>query len=182
MQPTTPPRPSTLGWSPEKKTATETPAPAAKPVAAVKDQSLTQSLPYLTENDHVLIMSKAKPVTFRKGESLIRQSLPSKALYIVRSGSARVERNGVRLATIGVGNVCGEMTLLEESPSSASVIAEEPVVVDAVEVGDMRQVFDSFPHLASRFYRSIALNLSKKLRATSTQLTQAIEKGFVPEK
>ena len=167
MQSTSPIRPLAFGWKPEKVSSGP----------ATKNEALTQSLCYLTDNDHVLIMGRAKQQTFSKGEPLIKQGMPSPAFYIVRSGNARVERNGQKLAMIGAGNVCGEMTLLEDSAASASVIAEMDMVVDAVEVRDMKAVFDSFPNLASRFYRSIALNLSRKLRATSSQLTLALEKN-----
>ncbi len=136
-----------------------------------KNEALSRNVQYLTENDHVLLMSKAKTVHFAVGELLIRQGIPSKAFYMIRSGKARVERDGFQLASLGEGSVCGEMTLLEASPASASVIAEEAVTVDAIEVEAMREIFLAFPHLGSRFYRSIALTLSRRLRDTSVRLT-----------
>ncbi len=135
------------------------------------NEALKKNLPYLTDNDHLLILSKSKPMRLNAGHIMIRQGFPSTAFYMIRSGAVRVERQGVQLATLGAGSVCGEMTLLEESPASASVITEKEVEVDAVAVGDMNEIFTAFPHLASRFYRSIALNLSAKLRATSARLT-----------
>jgi len=138
--------------------------------------ALASTLPYLTSNDHLLIMSKAKPLVFKAGDKLICQGSPSPAFFLIRSGKARVERNGQLLATLGEGNVCGEMTVLEGgSPASASVIADQEIAVDSVSVQDMWSIFDAFPHLASRFYRSIALNLSKKLRATSTHLAEVMQ-------
>src|SRR3954471_21036664 len=141
-----------------------------------RNEALSQNMKYLTDNDHTLIMSKAKPVTFAKGESLIREGSPSPAFYMIRTGSVRVQRGNTHLATLNAGNVCGEMTLLEASPASASVIAEEIVVADAVEVESMREIFLAFPHLGSRFYRSIALALSSRLRDTSCRLTELEKK------
>jgi CRP-like cAMP-binding protein len=89
---------------------------------------------------------------------------------MIKSGIASVERDGCRLASFHAGSVCGEMTLLEDSPASASVVAQEAVTVDAIEVGAMREIFLAFPHLGSRFYRSIALTLSSRLRDTSGRL------------
>jgi CRP/FNR family cyclic AMP-dependent transcriptional regulator len=143
---------------------------------SVPSAALASTLPYLTSNDHLLIMSKAKPLTFKAGDKLIRQGSPAPAFFLIRSGKARVERNGLVLATLGEGNVFGEMTVLEGgSPASASVVADQEITVDSVSVQDMWTIFDAFPHLASRFYRSIALNLSKKLRATSNQLAEVMQ-------
>jgi len=141
-----------------------------------RNEALSRNMKYLTDNDHTLIMSKAKPVTFAKGEALIREGTPSPAFYMIRTGRVRVQRGLTHLANLEAGNVCGEMTLLEASPASASVIAEEVVVVDAVDVESMREVFLAFPHLGSRFYRSIALALSSRLRDTSVRLTELEKK------
>ncbi len=149
--------------------------PAGSPLA--RNEALAQNMKYLTDNDHALIMSKAKPVTFDKGEPLIREGQPSPAFYMIRTGSVRVQRGNTNLATLRGGNVCGEMTLLEASPASASVIAEDVVVADAVDVESMREIFLAFPHLGSRFYRSIALTLSSRLRDTSCRLTDLEKKA-----
>jgi CRP-like cAMP-binding protein len=149
--------------------------PATSPLG--RNEALTRNMKYLTENDHVLIMSKAKPVTFAPGESLIKEGTPSPAFYMIREGSVKVQRGATALATLAAGNVCGEMTLLEASPASASVVAEGIVVADAVEVENMRETFLAFPHLGSRFYRSIALTLSSRLRDTSCRLTELEKKA-----
>ena len=144
--------------------------PASSPLG--RNEALARNMQYLTDNDHTLIMSKAKPLTFARGEKLIREGTPSPAFFMIRQGSVRVERGGYVLATLYPGSVCGEMTLLEASPASATVVADEDVIADAVEVTNMREIFLAFPHLGSRFYRSIALTLSGRLRDTSCKLTE----------
>lgn len=48
-------------------------------------------------------------------------------LYIVADGQARVERDGVTLAVLAPGDVFGEMSLLDNIPHEASIIALTPV-------------------------------------------------------
>ncbi len=48
-------------------------------------------------------------------------------LYIVAEGQARVERDGVTLAVLAPGDVFGEMSLLDNTPHEASIIALTPV-------------------------------------------------------
>jgi CRP-like cAMP-binding protein len=56
------------------------------------------------------------------------------------------------------------MAFLEDSIPSATATAEEPVQAFAIEWQALLSLFELFPHLASRFYRSLAVNLSRRLR------------------
>jgi CRP-like cAMP-binding protein len=145
-------------------------APAARSSRMERNDALAKNLPFLTENDHMLIMSKSKVRALAPGEALIKQGFSTEAFYMIRSGTARVERNGAKLAEVGPGSVCGEMIVLDGSPASASIIVEEPMNVDVIECSDLQELFTAFPHVGSRFFRSLCVNLSKKLRATSGEL------------
>jgi CRP-like cAMP-binding protein len=56
------------------------------------------------------------------------------------------------------------MAFLEDSVASATATAEEEVEAYALEWTILQDLFELFPHLASRFYRSVAVNLSRRLR------------------
>lgn len=134
-------------------------------------------LQYLTANDWVLINAQAKRLTFRLGEQIIRQGALGDTLYVLRRGCASVELAGTAspavIAELQPDDICGDMAFLEKSAATASVIAKEDTVeVDAIRVEDLRQLFESFPGLASRFYRSLAVVLARRLRDTSLQLAQ----------
>jgi len=63
------------------------------------------------------------------------------------------------------------MSFLEKSTATAAVIAkEDKVEVDAIGAEDLRKLFESFPGLGTRFYRSLALVLARRLRETSKRL------------
>ena len=66
--------------------------------------------------------------------------------------------------TIGPGEICGEMSFLEEALASTTVVAEEDVEAYHLDRPTLDGLFELFPHLASRFYRSLARNLSRRLR------------------
>lgn len=167
-----------------KKTAPEVAATTTIPEreqsrqasAAAQDafaKSVCTKLEYLQPGDVALLGSKAKPVFFAPGESLIKEGTPAPGFYMIRSGEAEVHRGTMKLATLTVGDVCGEMSFLEASNASASVVASKASTVEFLSADELSDVFLSFPHLASRFYRSMALTLSRRLRATSQQLVAA---------
>ena len=57
--------------------------------------------------------------------------------------------------------------------SSASVVAQTETEVDVIELPGIHEAFTQHPHLEARFYKSLALLLSQRLRWTSTQLSKA---------
>lgn len=122
-------------------------------------------LVYLTANDWALIADKASRVQFRKGQSLVHRGIKADGIYLVIKGKARVQIPGqTKATTIALGEICGEMSLLEDAPASAGVVAEEVVEAYHLDRPTLESLFELFPHLASRFYRSLARNLSRRLR------------------
>lgn len=69
---------------------------------------------------------------YAPGEAVVREGEASSALYIVARGAATVERSGVEVARIGVGEVFGEMAFLSGAPRAATVRAATALA--AVEV------------------------------------------------
>lgn len=136
-------------------------------------KAICMKLEYLNENDVKLMVSKAKPVTCTVGEKLIREGAPSPGFFMVRSGEVEVRRGETKLASLFAGDVCGEMSFLEGSNASASVVASKASTIEFLSVDELHGIFAAFPHLASRFYRSMALTLSRRLRVTSQQLVAA---------
>jgi hypothetical protein len=127
--------------------------------------SSKHGLVYLTPNDWTLVADKASRVNFRKGQALLQKGQKSNGVYLLVKGTARVHISTQSAAPeIGPGEICGEMSFLEDSPASASVIAHEEVEAYHLEPATLERLFELFPHLASRFYRSLATNLSRRLR------------------
>lgn len=127
-------------------------------------QTASNRLEYLTANDWSLIVDRTKRVTFQRRETLIEQGKQAKVVYLLIKGKANVEVSKTRIAQIGPGEICGEMAFLENALASATVTAEEDVEACALEWPVLSDLFELFPHLASRFYRSIAVSLSRRLR------------------
>jgi CRP-like cAMP-binding protein len=127
--------------------------------------SSKHGLIYLTANDWALIADKASRVHFKKGEVLVQHGKRANGVYLLFKGTARVKIPSQPAARmIGAGEICGEMSFLEDAPASASVIAEEDVEAYHLDRPTLQSLFELFPHLGSRFYRSVATNLSRRLR------------------
>ncbi len=136
-------------------------------------------LMYLTSNDWKLLGSSLKRRTYKLGQEIIREGSFGDRLCIIRSGEARVELAGpsrrVVLSHLGPDDICGDMSFLEKGHFTASVIASDiEVQVDEILATELQSLFESFPRLAHRFYRSLAVVLTRRLRETSRALANEI--------
>ncbi len=121
-------------------------------------------LHYLTGNDCSLLIDRSERKVFGAGEDLIQHGRQTKVLYLLVRGRVRIDGQQGTIAHIAEGDVCGEMAFLEDSLPSATAVAEEDVEAYALRWEMLRDLFELFPHLASRFYRSVAVILSQRLR------------------
>jgi CRP-like cAMP-binding protein len=122
-------------------------------------------LVYLTANDWALVTDKAGRVHFHGGEVMVLTGQKAGGVYLLLKGKARVQiASQAAKRTLGPGEICGEMSFLEDAPASASVFAEGDVEAFHLDRPTLEGLFELFPHLASRFYRSLATSLSRRLR------------------
>ena len=131
-------------------------------------------LQYVNRNDWVLILDKAKYLNFKKDETLIQQGKQPGSVFVVMDGRAKIRNSfGVTIARISPGEICGEMAFLENTHASASVVAEEAMVVYGVDWPILQDLFELYPHLASRFYHSLAVGLSRRLRGQISRIPES---------
>jgi len=127
--------------------------------------SAKNGLNYLTANDWALICDKATRTQFKPGEQFVHRGKRTHGIYLLVKGTAFVQIAGYNKAReIGPGDVCGEISFLDEQPATADVLANEPVSAYYLERPTLQSLFELFPHLGSRFYRSLASILSRRLR------------------
>ena len=119
-------------------------------------------LVYLTANDWTLIADKATRRQFKSGETIVEHGKRTHGIFLLLKGKASVRIPPPR--EIGPGEVCGEISCLDELPATAHVVASEEVEAYYLDRPTLQSLFELFPHLGSRFYHSLASILSRRLR------------------
>lgn len=66
-------------------------------------------------------------VNIPAGWSVIMESTPADSAYIVLDGSAEIRKSGQTIATLGAGDVFGEIALVNHRLRNASVVAASPL-------------------------------------------------------
>ena len=91
----------------------------------------------LSDEQIAILVSGATLQMYMGGEALVRQGERGESLFVIRSGSVRIERShddgpATTMATMGPGDFFGEMSLLTGEPRTASIIAEDETEVVVV--------------------------------------------------
>ena len=98
------------------------------------------------------ISNAAVEQTYQPGQLIMRQGDTGVGAFIIRNGKVEIiqERDGKeqRIATLGPGDVVGEMALLDEFPRSASVRAIEPTTALGIQRWHFKGILESHPQLA----------------------------------
>ena len=98
------------------------------------------------------IANAAVEQRYETGQEIVRQGDTGVGAFIIRSGKVEVvqDRDGTqtKLATLGPGDVFGEMALLDEFPRSATVRAVEPTTALGIQRWHFRGILESHPQIA----------------------------------
>ena len=95
------------------------------------------------------VMENFRVVTFRKGDVLIPEGEPGPGLFLLLGGAAFVSKTTsderIHLATLRGADVCGEMSLVGDAPTSATVTAEEDLEALFLARADFKTMLREHP-------------------------------------
>ena len=96
-----------------------------------------------------------RDVELAPGDILIRQGAMPDDVYVLEDGTVEVTRDGERIATLGAGDVVGEIALVDPQRRTATVQAATPVHAVALNLRDLPEMASEMPEIV-RHLRSIA--------------------------
>jgi CRP/FNR family cyclic AMP-dependent transcriptional regulator len=88
--------------------------------------------------------------------------------FAIISGTARVERHGRKIATLGPGDAFGELALLEKAPRNATVVAETDMELVVLGQREFAGIVDEVPGFA----RKLLAGMAKRLREADAKSVQ----------
>lgn len=108
---------------------------------------------------------------YPKGSVIVFADDPGDSLFIVRAGRVKVVLLGddgreVILGVLGVGEPFGELTLIDDQPRSAHVIAMEDSILLVLRREEFRRIVESSPAVAW----ALLAELSRRLRAADQKI------------
>ncbi|MEL6159523.1 MAG: mechanosensitive ion channel domain-containing protein [Cyanobacteria bacterium J06623_5] len=97
--------------------------------------------------------------SFKAGEVLFKEGSPGSSFYIVLSGKVDVyleKLDNKVVASRGVGEFFGEMSLLLDAPRSASIRAVEETLLFVVERSNLQPILQRHPELADHISEALS--------------------------
>ena len=90
---------------------------------------------------------------------LMTQGQHGREMFVLVSGSARIERDGQPLGERGPGEVLGEIALLDGGPRTATVTLSQPSRLLVVARREFQALMDEFPEIRLRVLEAVAQRL-----------------------
>jgi CRP/FNR family transcriptional regulator, cyclic AMP receptor protein len=148
----------------------------ADPEESLSPGELLRSVPLFAdlEGDELERFSRvAVPRAFPAGIRVFHEGDHSDACYIVRTGSFRVTREhsdgrAITLATLGPGDIFGELAMLDGEVRSASVEALSDGELLALPAGEVRGLLARHPEITVKLIAALV----RRLRAANERISR----------
>jgi CRP-like cAMP-binding protein len=117
------------------------------------DVERLRRLPLFGELDHHDLRTIARHVREARaepGDVLFAEGAIPYELLVIEEGTADITRDGQTLASIGPGDVVGEMGLLQQQRRTATVRATSPLRAVAVAADDLAVIEAEMPEIAGQ--------------------------------
>ncbi len=120
------------------------------------------------------ILSIADSVNYEQGQTIFNQNDNSNSMFFLKYGSVRVSRqtssgDDLSMAVLGTGSNFGEMSFVDGSRRAATATALEHTETIRIDFDRLKELFEAFPSLASKFHQAVAQSLATRLRATTRE-------------
>jgi PPM family protein phosphatase len=133
-----------------------------------------QMFRYLSYKELVRVSNIAEMIDLKKDQVIFSAGQPGDAMYVVLSGSVRLQKGNTVVAELGRGHHFGEMSLVDRSQRSLTAIAHEPCRLVVVQRKDFYDIIKREPALATKLLWSFVQVLGQRLRKTTNDLSDAL--------
>ncbi|MEN3942208.1 cyclic nucleotide-binding domain-containing protein [Prosthecobacter sp. SYSU 5D2] len=136
------------------------------------------SVPFLnsfTEDQLDEVLNSSSLLQCDAGDTIIKEGSIDSRIYILLSGELEVKVAGKKVATISrVGDVFGELALVNRDKRAASVIAGSRALCLAVDQKFLQDIHprEEDPEFHAALFEFVARLVAKKLDATSRRLAE----------
>ena len=111
---------------------------------------------HCTKGDLRIVARHAEITTAAEGSTVIRQGDHGDAFFLLLSGRATIERDGVTVGQLGPGDWFGELALLDPAPRAATITVQSDAELAVLGTRMFRVLLRELPALATALLASLA--------------------------
>lgn len=126
----------------------------------------------LTSDQLRSVARLARRVGYSPGSPIIKAGEPGKGFFLVREGSVAVVVDDQERQTLGEGGYFGEISLIDGSPRSASVVAKTAASVIEVPRSSFNHLLDQDSSIGQAIYSGLQARLGDASAPPSGRVTK----------
>ncbi|MCO5165793.1 MAG: cyclic nucleotide-binding domain-containing protein [Planctomycetes bacterium] len=139
----------------------------------------------LSDEQLARVLELARPQVFSEGQTIIEEDQRGTDCHFLLAGRVDIEirapfagRGPQRIATLKVGEMFGELSLVDGFLRSATARAVEPTEVLSFENTALEALMEQDPRIGYRIMRNVANVLAARMRTTNMKLRNALSDVF----
>jgi CRP/FNR family cyclic AMP-dependent transcriptional regulator len=132
--------------------------------------ALIGSVPFfsgLDSKSKKALLAQGREMTYKAGDTIVTEGTTGVGFFLILDGKAEVRKQGKLQATLSRGQFFGEMSLIDDMPRSADVIAVQPTKCWAITSWSFASLIKVHPELALGMLKEVV----KRLRAAMSSPT-----------
>lgn len=112
---------------------------------------------------HINIFRRAQQqIPYEAGAQIFAQGERGDQMFVITAGQVDVEIDGELIATLGAGELLGEMALIDAGPRSASAIARSQCTLSPIDRARFMFLVQETPYFALQVMHSLAERLRQE--------------------
>jgi CRP-like cAMP-binding protein len=121
----------------------------------------------LDRKDLRFILQLSKERKYGTGDLIVQKGEGDVGFYLIVSGSVEIKSNGTILSTLAPGQFFGEMSVIDNQPRSASVVAKEPTTCLVLSAWSFNALITKHPKIALKILQEFVRRLRNTDKALS---------------
>jgi CRP-like cAMP-binding protein len=120
----------------------------------------------LSKKDLKSIVKLSKERTYETGDVIVRKGEGGVGFYLILEGSVEIRSDGKTIAKLDAGQFFGEMSVIDNQPRSADVVAVEPSRCLILSAWSFNALISENPKIALKMLQEFV----RRLRSTNQAL------------
>jgi CRP/FNR family cyclic AMP-dependent transcriptional regulator len=113
------------------------------------------------------VASTMKERRFAPGQVLAREGESGVGFFVIEEGEAKVEVGGREVRRLHAGDYFGEIALIADSPRTATITAETPILALGLTSWEVRPIVETNASIAWKMLETLARMFGESQRAAA---------------
>ncbi len=102
------------------------------------------------------VAKAADEIEMTEGTLVVDQGQTGREAFVILQGDVTIKRNGRKIASLGAGDVVGELSLLDHGPRTATAVCATDCTLLVIDQRRFIGVLDAVPSIAHKLMSALA--------------------------